>query len=186
MPHQTYMSYTIVLFFLKFLKCFTSTFTILFQTVPYRKSGGPLCASTTCQVFYIILRNPPRDKLQTKTDELTTLKKNLCQQKMIGIWAERPMWPSFTHLKERRLLLDTLPWEIPCNLPPCLNITLPLFATKPNRGIDGDIGFLKENYESQLKIDIQFFSYTFSRILLWLRGFVDINSKAMAHFVTIL
>lgn len=82
--------------------------------------------------------------------------------------------------------MDTLPWEIPCNLPPCLNITPPLFATKPNRGIDGDIGFLKENYESQLKIDIQFFSYTFSRILLWLRGFVDINSKAMAHFVTIL
>lgn len=114
LPHQTWIKFPIQLFcfFLKFLKCFTSTFTILFQTVPYRKSGGPLCASTTCQVFYIILRNAPRDKLQTKTDELTTLKKNLCQQKMIGIWAKRPLWPPFTHLKERRLLLDTLPWEI--------------------------------------------------------------------------
>lgn len=176
------------MFFLKFLKCFTSTFTILFQTVPYRKSGGPLCASTTVYVSGILHHSKKCTQRQTpdKDWRINNIKKNLSQQKMIGIWAERPLWPSFTHLKERRLLLDTLPWEIPCNLPPCLNITLPLFATKPNRGIDGDIGFLKENYESQLKIDIQFFSYTFSRILLWLRGFVDINSKAMAHFVTIL
>lgn len=63
---------------------------------------------------------------------------------------------------------------------------MPLYATRDNRGTDGDIGFLKENYETQLKIDIYFFPYTFSVILLWLRGFVDINSKAMAHFVTIL
>lgn len=175
-------------FFLNFLNVLHLLSLYFFKQFHTEKVGAhsvPVL-QCTCQVFYIILRNAPRDKLQTKTDELTTLKKNLCQQKMIGIWAERPLWPSFTHLKERRLLLDTLPWEIPCNLPPCLNITLPLFATKPNRGIDGDIGFLKENYESQLKIDIQFFSYTFSRILLWLRGFVDINSKAMAHFVTIL
>lgn len=34
---------------------------------------------------------------------------------------------------------------------------MPLYATRDNRGTDGDIGFLKENYETQLKIDIYFF-----------------------------
>lgn len=157
-----------------------------FPNSSIQKKWGP----TLCQYYVSGILHHSKKCTQRQTPDkdwrINNIKKNLCQQKMIGIWAERPLWPSFTHLKERRLLLDTLPWEIPCNLPPCLNITLPLYTTKPNRGIDGDIGFLKENYESQLKIDIQFFSYTFSRILLWLRGFVDINSKAMAHFVTIL
>lgn len=119
------------------------------------------CGPTLCQYYVSGILHHSKKCTQRQTPDkdwrINNIKKNLCQQKMIGIWAERPLWPSFTHLKERRLLLDTLPWKISCNLPPCLNITLPLYTTKPNRGIDGDIGFLKENYESQLKIDIQFF-----------------------------
>lgn len=73
--------------------------------------GGGHSPGTTIQVFYIILRTALRNKIQTKTDELTTLTKIQYQQTISGIWALRPLWPRFTHLRKRRLLLDTLPCE---------------------------------------------------------------------------
>lgn len=66
---------------------------------------------------------------------------------MIGIWVERLLWFFFIYFKERCFLLDIFFWEILCNLLFCLNIILLLNVIKFNRGIDGDIGFFKENYE---------------------------------------
>lgn len=125
-----------------------------FSNSSIQKKWGP----TLCQYYVSGILHHSKKCTQRQTPDkdwrINNIKKKSMSTEDDWNLSWEPLWPSFTHLKERRLLLDTLPWEIPCNLPPCLNITLPLFATKPNRGIDGDIGFLKENYESQLKIDI--------------------------------